>query len=193
MDISCHMLDKLKNSILINQILDSISVVEFENLFLTGGILRNLVWNYLHGFDENYCLEDCDIIFYNPIILSKDYENKIQKILENYNPSIKWSVKNQARMHLRNGHSQYLSIFDALSAFPETCSAVAIGFNWNIIAPYGLIDLLNFRVKPTLFCINNEYDVYLNRLNSKKWIEKWPCLITVTKEQLITASMVNSV
>lgn len=191
MDISITMLDKIKNSALLNEIVDSIELIKFESLFLTGGTLRNLVWNILHGYNEHYGLEDCDIIFYNPLIKNRSYEKHIERILHEKCPHINWSVKNQARMHLRNGHKPYKNISDALIAFPETCSAIGIGENWNIIAPYGLIDLFNFRVKPTTFCIQNEYHIFINRFQSKRWIEKWPNLKINQNILLTTPCIIN--
>ncbi|MFZ1635474.1 MAG: nucleotidyltransferase family protein [Chitinophagales bacterium] len=168
-----NILDIIGNSNKINCIIQSIKGIDRENLFLTGGSLRNIIWNNLHYYSEEYELEDCDIIFYNSTELTKDYEESIKNRLEYLNPNFKWSVKNQARMHIRNGHAPYNGIYGALKAFPETCSAVAIDQNLNIVAPYGLNDLYNLTVSPTQFCIDNEIAVYDRRLRQKKWINKW--------------------
>lgn len=168
-----NILDIVGNSSRITSIIQTIKLISNENLMLTGGSLRNVVWNYLHYYTEEYELEDCDIIFYNPSNLTKAYEEFIKNNLEYLKPNIKWSVKNQARMHIRNGHKPYTGIYNALSAFPETCSAVAIDKSWNIISPYGLDDLLNLIVTPTPFCIDNEIEVYHRRVRQKNWIDKW--------------------
>ena len=185
------MLDNLKNSKLINEILNSIELIEFEDLFLTGGTLRNIVWNKLHSYNENSYLKDCDIIFYNPLDLTIGYEKKIEHILFKIQPNIKWSVKNQARMHLRNGHPPYNDIVNALKAFPETCSAIAIGRSFEILAPFGFIDLINFRVNPTNFCLENEPHIFINRTKEKGWNEKWPNLI-INEKTLSTTSAISN-
>lgn len=166
-------LEIIRHSNRITSIIQTIKLIDSENLMLTGGSLRNVVWNYLHFFREEYELEDCDIIFYNSNCLSKAYEESIKVKLEYLNPDINWSVKNQARMHIRNGHNPYNGVFDALIAFPDTCSAIAVDKNWNIISPYGLDDLLNLIVKPTQFCIDNEIEVYQRRVRQKNWLDKW--------------------
>lgn len=171
--VNQKVLEIITDSSRITSIIRTIKLIDSESLMLTGGSLRNVVWNYLHYFKEEYELEDCDIIFYNPHNLSKTYEESIKSKLEYLNPDINWSVKNQARMHIRNGHKPYKGIFEALSAFPETCSAVAVDKNWNIISPYGLSDLYNLIVTPTQFCIDNEIDVYQRRVKQKKWFDKW--------------------
>lgn len=171
--IKYKILDIVQNSYRITSIIQTLKLINTENLILTGGSLRNVIWNHQHYFTEEFELEDCDIIFYNSTNLSKAYEKSIKNKLKYLNPDIKWSVKNQARMHIKNGHKSYSGIYDALSAFPETCSAVALDKNWNIISPYGLGDLINLIVKPTPFCIENEIEVYYRRIKQKNWIGKW--------------------
>ncbi len=166
-----------KNSNRINSILKTIEEFKSEHLFLTGGSLRNVVWNSLHFYTEDYELEDCDIIFYNQFDTSKEYETFIRQELNYLNPNIRWSVKNQARMHIRNNHTPYTNITDALKSFPETCSAIAIDKNWSIISPYGLNDLVALLIKPTKFCLENEIEVFYNRLAKKTWLDKWSDLI----------------
>jgi len=55
----------------------------------------------------------------------KVFENDIKKkyLLE------KWSVKNQARMHLVNSDEPYSSTLDAIKYWPETATAIAIRIN----------------------------------------------------------------
>ena len=174
MDIAnSNIFEILTRSTRINQIIRSIDSFKEENLFLTGGSLRNVVWNSLHSYNENYELEDCDIIFYNQTNNSKEYENFIKQQLYYISPAMKWSVKNQARMHIKNRHKPYKNISDALSTSPETCSAIAIDKNWQIISPYGVNDLLKLLIKPTKFCEENEINVFYNRSKRKDWISKW--------------------
>lgn len=182
----------LKRSERLNKILRVINSIESEKLYLTGGTLRNIVWNYLHDYEENYEIEDCDIIFYNSFQLSKNYEDSIRTTLNTICSDFQWSVKNQARMHIRNGHLPYLNINEALKAFPETCSSFALSTNWEIIAPYGLTDLLNFKIKPTPFCKKNEYDIFFKRVSQKKWLQKWPNLILTEQIRLTTMYKNNS-
>lgn len=174
--INKSIINIVKNSARIESILKTLRFIESEDLMLTGGYLRNIIWNSLHSYSEDYELEDCDIVFFNKGKLSKKYEKSIRDRLYYLSPDINWSVKNQARMHLRNNHNPYMNIFDALTAFPETCSAIAIDKQWNIVSPYGLNDLYNLQVIPTTFCLVNEIDVYYRRKRIKGWFEKWNLL-----------------
>lgn len=164
----------LNTNFRINSIINSLSLITNETLYLTGGTLRNAIWNKLHNFNDNYELEDCDVIFYNSNNILKSYENHIENELKIINPNIEWSVKNQARMHVRNGHLPYGSLFNALFAFPETCSAVALGKNWEVIAPYGISDLLNLSLVETNYCRTFEKGTFIKRIIKKEWLNKWP-------------------
>ena len=176
----------------INQIINSFAGINEEELYLTGGALRNAIWNNLHGFDDGYELEDCDIIFYNPNRIDKSYEKLIEQKLNLLNPIINWSVKNQARMHLKNGHLPYNSIEDALKAFPDTVSAVAIDKYWNTIAPYGLSDLFNLSINETNYCHINEIGTFNKRVVEKDWLTKWPKLKLSKKVRFTTTYIAHS-
>ena len=50
----------------------------------------------------------------------------MRKPLRSYLPTIPWSVKNQARMHIANNIPPYSSAVDAISKFPETATALGV-------------------------------------------------------------------
>ena len=61
-------------------------------------------------------------------------------------------MKNQARMHLKNGDPPYTGTIDAMRNCPETATAIAARSNGALVelaAPYGVDDLLNMIVRPT--------------------------------------------
>ena len=52
-----------------------------------------------------------------------------------------WSVKNQARMHLRNGDAPYRDTFDAVAHWAETATAIAarsLRGKIEVMAPHGI-------------------------------------------------------
>ena len=165
----------VRKSELINGIIETISLFDEHTLYLTGGVLRNSIWNKLHLREESIFTDDCDIIYYNKDI-NKYHEKLIEDFLHNLSPNINWSVKNQARMHIRNNHAQYQNINDALKCFPETASSIAISGSWDIIAPYGFNDIMNLKLQPTQFCWINELEVYMKRVENKRWLSNFPML-----------------
>ena len=61
-------------------------------------------------------------------------------------------MKNQARMHSKNGFEPYSSSYESVAHYPETPTAVTVKIKNNelvIMAPYGLNDLFEKIVRPT--------------------------------------------
>lgn len=151
--------------------------------YLAAGIIRNTVWAYLH--DQSYDLEqtEIDVIFYD----LQDNGHKaleLQKKMINLFPNIEWDITNQATVHLWYQTDQgesippLKSLEDALSMWPEKATCIALRLNdhdeFEYIAPFGLADLFELKL-----CWNQRLvsrDVFLARLNKKKFLKKWPKL-----------------
>jgi uncharacterized protein len=112
-------------------------------------------------------------------------EKEYEKILFGLDSSIPWSIKNQARMHLKSGHTPYISTVDGLSHFPEVCTAIGtyldLGDKVRLVAPYGIDDLVNLVVRPTSFYTSKDKkSIYeQQRIKTKKWDQKWDRLTIV--------------
>jgi hypothetical protein len=62
--------------------------------------------------------------------------------------------------------------------WPETCTAIAVrsaGFRVELLAPFGVDDLLRMIVRPTP-AFANKLDIYRTRLARKAWSKSWPLL-----------------
>lgn len=99
-------------------------------------------------------------------------------------PNLKWSVKNQARMHLRNGDEAYSSSANAMQSWPETATAVAVRLGQSgaieINAPLGLDDLLALTLRPAPNFTTSKLPIFLDRVRSKRWLERYPRLSLLT-------------
>lgn len=108
---------------------------------IAAGYIRNFVWDVLHGYAERTPLHDVDVLYYDPACLDEEAEKVYDARLRERNPRLNWSVKNQARMHLRNGTAPYRSVEDAMRHWPETATAVGARLNAagevELIAPLG--------------------------------------------------------
>lgn len=93
---------------------------------LAAGFIRNLVWDKLHNIQTE--LNDIDFIYFDQSDLSSGRDGEIEAELNRIAPMYPWSVKNQARMHLRNQHQQYASSIDAMSYWPEKQTAVGVSY-----------------------------------------------------------------
>jgi hypothetical protein len=94
-------------------------------------------------------------------------------------PSIPWSVKNQARMHIINDLPPYTSSEDAISKFPETATTLGVKLDKEnklvLTAPWGLEDVLHLEVKPTPYFTETKElaAIYEERMIKKNWKSIW--------------------
>ncbi len=147
-----------------------------SNLYLGGGLVRNLVWDYLHGFKSPTPVDDVDVIYFNGLNTSKQHDVLLQDELRLEIPNLEWSVKNQARMHTVNSDTQYVDIIDAITKWPETATSIIVRINKEgeieLIAPHGLSDLFRLIVRPTPHFVGKLTRI-VYRMTSKKWLEIW--------------------
>lgn len=147
-----------------------------SEFYLGGGVIRNIVWDSLHGYSTMTPIDDIDVIYLDREHSVKSYDIAIEKKLINAIPNYRWSVKNQARMHEINGDSPYIDLHDAVSKWPETASAILVrgvdDGTYEFIAPYGFDDLFRLIVHPTPYFME-KLDRYKERICSRRWAEKW--------------------
>lgn len=150
-----------------------------KNFYVGGGIIRNLIWDKQHKYKIQTPLDDIDLIYFDPTDISKQKDEEWEKKMKSILPNIEWSVKNQARMHTINNDEEYENITDAVSKWPETASAILVKKDffgrYKIIAPHGLKDLFSLHLRPTPTFAHKTQRI-IDRCESKKWKEKWPCL-----------------
>lgn len=140
------------------------------------GFIRNMVWDRLHGRLSDCRDEDVDVLWHDPTCLDADTDREVELRLRSLAPDLNWSVRNQARMHLRNGDAPYLSVDDAMRAWPETATAVAAlrhGDGCEIRAPFGLDDLMGLILRPAS-SEPRKIEAFKARVSAKQWLERWP-------------------
>jgi hypothetical protein len=80
-------------------------------------------------------------------------------------------------MHIRNGDDPYKGTLDAMSYWPEKETAIGATLSDDgsiyIVSAFGLESLFNGKVSHNK---KRSKDVFLNRVNTKKWLETWPKL-----------------
>ncbi|WMT43007.1 nucleotidyltransferase family protein [Paenibacillus sp. D2_2] len=169
-----------------NQIMNDLKLVRQLDLpqsYIAAGYIRNYVWDRLHGYGNRRTYGDIDVIYYDPQDISEERDRLLEDELKRSTGNDKWSVKNQARMHIRNEASPYLSTLDALKRWPETATAVGAMLDQTdqflVCAPHGLEDLFKMVVRRSPFFSDQAY--YLERVGKKEWDRLWP-LLTIVEE-----------
>ena len=170
----------IKSDDVFMSILKNVQALQLDDCWVAAGVIRNKVWDYLHDLQTE--VNDIDVIYFDQSDRSIETEKFLESKLQHIMPAQPWSVKNQARMHIKNTVSPYLSSFDGVAHFPETPTAIAVRLNnekIEIMAPYGLSDLFEGIVRPTPPFNRNSslHTIYLNRIQNKKWRSIWRNLI----------------
>ncbi|RZI43834.1 nucleotidyltransferase family protein [Herbaspirillum sp. HC18] len=143
---------------------------------IAAGFVRNLVWDRLHGYETTTPLADIDLVFFDPADASVARERLLEEKLAAIAPSLPWSVRNQARMHVRNGHPAYGSTIDAMRHWveQETAVGVKIGGEGEIVvlAAFGMDSLFAKRITPNP--LHGKPAEFEARLSGKDWLRTWP-------------------
>ena len=152
---------------------------DLPDWYLAAGFVRNVVWDKLHGFELPTPLDDIDLVYFDPSDVSREYDRRIEQELSAADPGLPWSVRNQARMHERNGDAPYASSLDAMSYWVEQETAVGVRLDGNdrieIVSAFGLEGLFARRITPNRRKRNSATE-FSTRLTRKNWLWRWPDL-----------------
>jgi hypothetical protein len=146
------------------------------------GLIRNTVWDHLHGFAIATPAADVDVAFFDPSDVSRERDARYEDELARLRPEVNWDVTNQAGVHLwyerKFGYPSppARSVEDALGMWPETATAVAVRLLPNdelyVVAPCGLQDLLGLVHRRNPRQVTRES--FEERLRQKRINERWP-------------------
>lgn len=166
----------IENDSYIMSILKVTEKVNLADGWICAGIIRNKVWDSLHSTTTP--INDIDVIYFDTSDTSWELEKQIESELELLLPNQPWAVKNQARMHMKSGFEPFISSYDGVAHFPETPTAIAVrrcNKEIEIMAPYGIQDLFEMRVRPTPFyqLTSKFYPIYVERVKGKEWNKVW--------------------
>lgn len=160
------------------RILALAAALDLPDSWIGAGFLRNAVWDALHDRPWSASDGDVDLIYFDSEDTDPATEKAHEADLRDRAPDIVWSLKNQARMHLRNADAPYRNTSDAMSYWLETCTAVAVRLRDGKIefsAPYGFDDLLALRVRATAAGLRKPA-AFNARVLHKGWLSRWPKL-----------------
>jgi len=141
------------------------------------GFVRQPVWDHLHGYQPSEKFADIDVLYFDASDITPVRDLQLEQELARRLAGVPWSVKNQARMHLRNGEPPYRNTKDAIAHWLERSAAVAVALEARapepLLTPYGLDDLLNLVVAPTPSGAHRA-QAYRHRLREKRMHLRWP-------------------
>jgi len=160
--------------------LEAVQEVALPDGWIGAGFVRDAVWDHLHGRVIGSPSGDVDVVWFDRRCVDEERDREIENRLRDRRPDFHWSVKNQARMHARNGDRPYGSVADAMRFWPETATAVAVRLapegRLEINAPFGLDDLFAPRLVPTPVFAGKKRPIFEQRVAQKEWRARYPLL-----------------
>ena len=160
--------------------LEIVAALDLPDCWIGAGFVRDAVWGHLHGYEMLDAKGDVDVVWYGAASPQADLDRRVEQQLRGAMPGMLWSVKNQARMHHRNGDGPYSSVADAMRHWPETATAIAVRLrssgSIDVNSPLGLDDLFSLRLRPTPSFLADRTEIFLDRVSSKRWLERYPRL-----------------
>jgi hypothetical protein len=144
--------------------------------------VRNLVWDTLHARSPTFN-SDIDVVFFDAE-LPPHRDAELERQLHSLMPNMDWEVTNQAHVHLwfestldRIVHPLG-SLEEGISTWPEFATCVGVFItdddSIGIIAPYGLDDLFEMKVRHNP--ARASADEFNQRVRSKRFRDRWPRL-----------------
>ena len=163
------------------KVLHTAKSLDLSDWMIGAGFVRNKVWDYLLGYQNKQVpTNDIDLIYFDPRNTDEEQEKIYDDILRQKFP-LNWSCKNQARMHKKHKDRPYKNSKDALAHWVETATCIAVKLNekdeLELIAPYGVDDLVNLILRPSPYFHNEENIKYFyQRIKEKAWLKQYPKL-----------------
>ncbi len=153
------------------------STLQLSDWCIAAGFVRNLVWDKLHKKERPTPLNDFDLIYFDSSNVDEMNDRQLELKLQDLSGE-PWSVKNQARMHLRNNDNPYTSTYDAMSYWVEIETAIGVKLSRSkeieIIAPFGITNLFGNTI--TINKKRLKPDHFYERIKTKNWLTLWPNL-----------------
>lgn len=157
--------------------------LDLDSWCIGAGLIRGLVWDHLHGFEEPSLCADVDLVFYCPDGPGRMQERSIEQALSAMTPGLQWDAVNQAGVHRwlqprSPGHviPAFTSLADGIASWPETATCVGVTLNAmdeiGVIAPHGLSDLFDMVVRWNPARVSRT--IYEERAAEKRWTARWP-------------------
>jgi len=171
--------DLVRSDAWMMDLLRAVRAIHLQEWCIAAGVVRNKVWDHLHGHTDRTIPADVDVLFYDRDRTDASYEADIENRLAAVVPSVRWEAVNQATVHVYTQDAPYQSIEQAMSRWADPVTAVGVHLTPEeqivITAPFGLRDLFGLVVRPNLVT-PNAAAVYRERMTMKRWIERWPKL-----------------
>ncbi len=161
------------------RVLRAAEMVALPGWWIGAGFLRNAVWDWLSGREPRHDA-DVDLVYYDSASTAAKRDWDLDANLRRRFPFARWEVRNQARMHERDGFPPYTSTEDGIAHWVETATCIGVrldGGQLDFLFCHGPEDLFGLIARPILeFRKPERIEVFRRRLDTKGWRQRWPNL-----------------
>lgn len=153
--------------------LKAVRSLALPDWLIAAGFVRNAIWDHVYGTKTS--LNDIDVIYFCESDISIERDIELQNRLLELQPTFPWSVKNQARMHVKNGDPAYLNTKDAMQYWPEKQTSIGVKYDdQSRVAIQHCFDLeLQFNGRVDRNPVRAK-EIFEKRLRQKSWKDSWP-------------------
>lgn len=157
------------------QALQAVESLGLPDWLIGAGFVRNAIWDSV--YESKTEINDIDVLYFSTRDTSEAADLVLEEALRKRQPDLPWSVKNQARMHLRNGDQPYKNTLDAMMHWPEKQTSIGVMLDNGCVILKHCFDLsFQFNEK-----INRNpkspMEVFEKRIYDKQWLKTWPDLV----------------
>lgn len=159
------------------------ATLNLPDWWIGAGFLRNKVWDAIEG-NKTQKPRDVDLVYFSKTNTMSETDQSYDEKMNTEFPFAEWEVRNQARMHTKNGFEPYSSTAEGISRWVETATCIAVRLkdsgSLEFLYCHGSDDLLNMIARPVdEFQKPERIALFHDRIEQKRWRERWPSLTVV--------------
>ena len=157
--------------------LKAVKNLGLPDCYIAAGFIRNLVWDHIHYHSTPTPLNDCDVVYFDALEQGDTAHLMYEQRLNQLMPEVKWQVRNQAKMHIRNNDQPYRDTLDAMRHWVELETAVGVKLNEEeqlvFCSVFGWESVFAGLITPNPL---RDMAIFEHRVSSKQWLKRWPKL-----------------
>ncbi|MGB1239977.1 MAG: nucleotidyltransferase family protein [Pseudomonadales bacterium] len=175
MDYRAHITHLMHSDALRMRALAAVQSLALPDWLIAAGFVRNCIWDDTYAVQTP--LNDIDVIYFCSKDTTKARDEALEAQLRAELPQLPWSVKNQARMHLKHDDAAYRNTLDAMRHWPEKQTAIGVMLDTSgevvVRHAFDLAYQFNGKIDHNS---QRPLEVFQARVERKGWLQQWPQL-----------------
>ena len=162
------------------KVLTAAEELNLPDWWIGAGFLRDRIWDAIAG-KRSTVSRDVDLVYFDSGNTAAEADWEYDNYMMQRHPFAEWEVRNQARMHYKNGFDPYGSTAEGISNWVETATCVGVRVKsgkLEFLWCHGMEDVIGLVARPTeRFRAPELFLIFQKRVAEKHWKERWPHLV----------------